>query len=129
MSSLFYCSVSSLNRDCKGKQLQTSLSTDKFSLNFCSFLFKRGYISSYMINGHKLIVHFKYINNRNLLNGISFISTPGHRIYCSYHHLLWLNKKYKGRNFFVLRTTKGFLTSSEAIHQHIGGELICRIHY
>jgi ribosomal protein S8 len=135
MSSLLHGYVSGFNRDSKGNQFSCILPYSKKTLSFCRFLFTRGWIRHYYVdnNNNKLVVRvlYKYYNARNTFYQLKIISSSGDRSYCTYKQLFYLCRKHihcKGI-YYVLRTSRGYLSSDEALSQGIGGELVGRIFY
>lgn len=55
------------------------------------------------------------------------LSSFGNRNYCTYRQLVHLCRNTRQHTYYILSTSKGFLSSHEALSIGIGGELICRI--
>ena len=85
----------------------------------------QGFIKSYKIslkNQYKLEIFLKYNNNQPILRKIQRLSKPGKRLYIKHQEFF---QKKKG--FYIVSTSKGFLTEIEAKKLNLGGELICKI--
>jgi small subunit ribosomal protein S8 len=55
---------------------------------------------------------------------LQLISKPGKRIYIGYKNLKDFNNGYK---LYILRTSKGIISSQTAIKYKIGGELLMKV--
>lgn len=53
------------------------------------------------------------------------VSTPGRRVYASVKEI---PKIKSGRGIVIVSTSKGVMSSVEAIKQRLGGELICKVY-
>lgn len=94
----------------------------KQSINILNILIKEGFIKNYKIESNKINIYLKYKNNKSIINNIKYLSKPGKRLYIKNKNIY---KKKEG--FFLISTSKGLLTLSEAKKFNIGGELICKI--
>lgn len=75
------------------------------------------------------MIHYKLVSSRNAITSLDLISSPGHTNYCTYRQLVFLCRNKAGRGYYVLSTSKGFLSSDEALSYRIGGELLLRIYF
>ena len=66
----------------------------------------------------------KYIKNKSVIQNFRRVSKPGRRIYVTSKALYKLNLPI---GFFILSTSQGILTSSDAKLKFIGGEVLCHI--
>jgi small subunit ribosomal protein S8 len=82
-----------------------------------------GYISEVVVDGNKLMIKIAYKRKEPVLSNIKIISKPGMRIYMGKDKL----KNHKSPTFFLLSTSKGILSSSEAIKKGVGGEVLAEI--
>jgi small subunit ribosomal protein S8 len=57
-------------------------------------------------------------------NKLTLVSKPGKRIYVGYRDLKDFNHGFKT---YILRTSKGIITSQTAIKLKIGGELLIKV--
>ncbi len=104
-----------------------------FCVNVLSVLKSSGYIANYEVmdaeNNKKYLVVYPLFNPRSLKNMFSaykLISKPGVRRYINFRDLK--NQVLVGRTrIFILSTSKGVLSSEEAIKMNVGGELLCVI--
>ncbi|MDR1300335.1 MAG: 30S ribosomal protein S8 [Candidatus Nomurabacteria bacterium] len=59
------------------------------------------------------------------ISEISRVSKPGRRVYAGASEI---PKVKSGRGLYIVSTSKGVMTSREAINARIGGELICKVY-
>ncbi len=71
----------------------------------------------------KLIIKPAYRKKEPVLMDLKLVSRPGLRIYMSADELA----AERGPHFFILSTSKGAMTSFDAIKKRIGGEVIVKI--
>lgn len=73
-----------------------------------------------------LNIKLKYFQNEGVIKTITKISKPGKRIYYSIKDLK--EKKFcNGLGIAVISTPKGVISDKDAIHQNIGGEVLCTV--
>lgn len=84
---------------------------------------KEGILTEITKKGGKLIVKPAYRKKEPILMDLKLVSRPGLRIYMSTDELAAI----KGPSIFILSTSKGAMTSLEAIKKRIGGEIIAEI--
>lgn len=87
------------------------------------------YVSCYeVLTERKLRVYLIY-NNNNLPNFrfTKLLFKPSHKTYISYKRLAILYK-YDYNIIFILSTSLGLLTHTEAISLKTGGELVCALY-
>ncbi|MBU0572545.1 30S ribosomal protein S8 [Patescibacteria group bacterium] len=84
---------------------------------------KEGILTEVKKKDGKLIVKPAYRKKEPILMDLKLVSKPGLRIYMGADEL----SAIRGPSFFILSTSKGALTSREAIKQRIGGEVIVEI--
>jgi len=78
-------------------------------------------------NFNKGSVFLKYIGGEPALLSIEIISKQSRRVYMSVVEIeRFLRKEGFGR-ILILSTNKGLLTHAQAIHQQVGGEVVCAI--
>lgn len=95
--------------------------------NLLFVLYKEGYILSFKrLNNDKtkIIVYLKYYKDKPLIQKTKQISKPSKRVFCSTKILA---KQKKLNNLIILSTTKGFMSSTNALILNLGGELLCQI--
>jgi len=74
----------------------------------------------------ELLVHLKYgPDGEYVINKIERVSTPGRR---SYRSIKDLPPVIRGMGIWVLSTSKGILSDTEARRQNVGGEVLCKVY-
>lgn len=92
---------------------------------------EEGFISSFSKeeirnNVSVLNIKLKYFENSGVIKTITKISKPGKRVYYSIKELR--EKKFcNGLGIAVISTPKGVISDKNAIHQNVGGEVLCTV--
>lgn len=84
---------------------------------------KAGFLEDVKVDGKKLIAKVAFRNKKPVIFNIKLISKPGLRIYQDVSEI----RSKKGPSVLVLSTSKGILTSPEALKKMVGGEVIAEI--
>jgi small subunit ribosomal protein S8 len=97
--------------------------------NLAAVLKKNGYICDFLVKDVRLgvkeiIVALKYVERVAVITGISRYSRPGCRLYCAADAI---PRVHNNLGMCILTTSKGILSDKEALHAHVGGELLCKI--
>ena len=103
---------------------------NKFSIKFLNILYKIGIIRGFFIleNENKILVYLKYKNKRATIYDIKVISKPSKRVYWNLNLLSKNYRKHAISNFYIISTSKGLITSNEAILKYsLSGEILCQI--
>jgi ribosomal protein S8 len=103
---------------------------NKFTIKFLDILFKIGIIRGFYIleNENNILVYLKYKNKKPTIYNIKIISKPSKRVYWNLNLLSKNYRKHAISNFYIISTSKGLITSNEAILQYsISGEILCEI--
>lgn len=95
-----------------------------FNRSMAATLKQSGFVSEYVVEGSRLKVKLTFHKKEPLLIDIKLISKPGLRIYMSLDQL----KAQRGPSILLLTTSKGVLTSTQAIKSGVGGEVIAEIY-
>jgi len=114
----------------KSRLLSIKVLKNKLTINFLILLYKIGLIRSfYMLNNEKkILIYLKYKNNKPIIYSMDLISKPSRRIYWTLNILSHNYRKYSFSTFYIISTSKGLITSNDAILQKsISGEILCRI--
>jgi len=103
--------------------------TPKFCLVILNLLQREGFIRGIKFGifnkKYCVVVLLKYSElQKPLISKIERISKPGKRIFCSGKVFWNLNT---GKGVFLIATSKGLLTDTEARAANVGGEIICYI--
>lgn len=106
---------------------EVALPFSKIKLEIAKILQKQGYITEVIKESKPwphLILVLAYEGKEPILKHIKRLSKPGQRAYATHDQL---PKVLNGLGFWILSTSKGMLTDSEARRSKIGGELICEV--
>lgn len=95
----------------------------KFIENIAKVLKKEGILTEVKKKDGKLTVKLAYRKKEPVLIDLKLVSKPGLRIYMGADEL----SAIRGPSFFILSTSKGPMTSREAIKKRMGGEVIVEI--
>ncbi len=82
-----------------------------------------GYLSDLREKGGDVIVQLAYRKKEPVILDIKLVSKPGLRVYKSVDEL----EKKKGPSVYIISTSKGILTTNEAVKKRVGGEVIAEI--
>jgi len=86
-------------------------------------LLKLGFLSSVEVKDGLLFVSLAYKKKSPILSDIKLISKPGLRVYWDLKKL----KEYRSPAVLLLSTSKGILSSKEALKEGLGGEVIAKV--
>lgn len=103
---------------------------NKISIHFLYLLTKIGLIRGFFIleKENHILVYLKYKNKKPALYNIEIISKPSKRVYWSLNVLSHFYRKHAFSTFYIISTSKGLITSNEAIlSKSISGEILCKI--
>ena len=118
-----YSSFNLIKTFINSNKYKTTIQLNSKNKRFCSFLFQNGFIEGYNIDFSNKII-LMYLSKYHYITPIKYIkqvSKPGGRRYISYKQLL----QWKNRNtFFVISSSKGIISSKEAISNRLGGEVL-----
>jgi small subunit ribosomal protein S8 len=108
------------------KLKEVELNFSKFLLDCLFVLKKEGYICDFYVKEirpglNKIFVLLKYYNNSAVISKLELFSKPGRRVYCKAKDI---KKYFGGLGLFVLSTSKGIITSFQAVKINCGGELL-----
>ena len=82
-----------------------------------------GYIKEVLKEDNTLRIRIAYVKKEPVLSNIKIISKPGLRIYMGKEEL----ESYRSPSFLLLSTSKGILSSREAIKKGVGGEVLAEV--
>ena len=123
-------SISRINVAYRSRLLSVKVLKSKLIINFLYLLYKIGLIRSFFIlsNEKSILVYLKYKNNKPIIYSMSIVSKPSRRIYWTLSALSHNYRKYAFSSFYIISTSKGLITSNEALFQkNISGEILCKI--
>lgn len=96
----------------------------KFKHEIAKALERAGLIQEIERKGKKVKkFKLKLKNNAAIFRDMKLLSTPGRRLYASYKELVKINRG----GLILLTTSRGVMTSEEAIKVKVGGQLIAKI--
>lgn len=72
-----------------------------------------------------LVITINEVGSNPRFTEITRMSTPGRRLYAGIKDIPRIKS---GRGIVILSTSKGVMSSKEAIKQRLGGELICKVY-
>lgn len=92
-------------------------------------LVKHGYLAAAKVEKTEpratLVVTINKEGENPTITEISRVSKPGRRVYAGANDIPVV---MSGRGIVVVSTSKGVMTGREAVKQHLGGELICKVY-
>jgi len=100
-----------------------SVPNTKLVYEVAKTLKKSGVLSEIKKEDSNLNLRLAYHKKEPLLINLKLVSKPGLRVYMNIDEL----SNHKGVSYFVLSTSKGVMTSKEALKLGIGGEAIAEI--
>lgn len=105
----------------------TDIPHSKMKESIAVILKQEGYIADYSVEGKlpkTLKLKLKYQGKKNVIEGLSRVSTPGLRRYVGSTEI---PRVRGGLGVAVLSTSEGLMTDNQARKKNIGGELLCYI--
>jgi small subunit ribosomal protein S8 len=90
-----------------------------------------GYLAEVKVENPKeapravLVITINREGENATINEINRVSKPGRRVYAGAQEI---PKVKSGRGIYIVSTSKGVMTSREAVNAKIGGELICKVY-
>jgi ribosomal protein S8 len=125
---LIYNSLALINQGIRQNSKYIIIPFNLDIYNLCVFLYKHGWISQfYNINNKRIIIYYKYIANKPIMNSLTIISKPGYK----HKNKLIYFKKNIFKNIYkseiVFKTNKGFFSIKESIRNNISGKILFRI--
>jgi small subunit ribosomal protein S8 len=84
---------------------------------------KLGFLDSVKKEKEEIVVGLTFKNKKPLLMDVKLVSKPGLRIYMGADEIA----KKKGPSIFLVTTTKGVISSVQAVKDRQGGEVIAEI--
>lgn len=88
-----------------------------------STLKRAGFLDSVKVKDKAILVRLAMAGKDPVLLGLKLVSKPGLRIYMNIKNL----KKRKARAILILTTSKGAMTSKDALKSGLGGEVIAEV--
>ena len=108
---------------------EVRLPSSKLKLTVAKELVRAGYLVDVKTEKQaprdELIVTIARDGDNPTITEIARVSKPGRRVYASASDI---PRVKSGRGVMLVSTSKGVMTGSEAVKQHLGGELICKVY-
>jgi len=96
----------------------------KQSIQIIDLLFQEGLVRRYKVLNNKIYIFLKYKDNLPLIKKIDLISSSKRRRFVKIKEV----QKLPFDKIYLVSTSKGIVTHTEAQKINLGGELICSIH-
>jgi ribosomal protein S8 len=123
---LLFKAISLINMGLKKYNKSIIISYNLEVYNFILLLLKLGLISQvFLVNNKRLIILLKYFNNKPVISNILTISRPGYKK--NFNLFKYKHLSFSYNTYYILRTSKGFLTQNDVLKYNLTGEVICRI--
>ncbi|MDR0955968.1 MAG: 30S ribosomal protein S8 [Candidatus Nomurabacteria bacterium] len=111
-----------------GKRV-VSVPSSKLKLVVAKELKKCGYLTDVKVEKaaprDNIVITINDEGQNPTITEIARVSKPGRRVYAGAADI---PKIRSGRGVVLVSTSKGVMTGREAIRQHLGGELICKVY-
>lgn len=108
---------------------EVRLPSSKLKLTVAKELAKAGYLVNVKTEKNSprddLVVTINEEGKNPVITEIARVSKPGRRVYAGAKEI---PKVKSGRGVMIVSTSKGIMTGAEAIKNHLGGELICKVY-
>lgn len=121
--------LSSLKNAYVAGKREANLPFSKLNLALVKILVTEGYLAEVSKistqDGHEQLgVRLNSSKDGKVIGNIRRLSRPGIRLYSSAQDLRPSNRRL---GIVIVSTSKGLMTSREAVKKNLGGELVCRI--
>jgi small subunit ribosomal protein S8 len=108
---------------CLADKRQVTVSKTNLIKSVAKVMKDLGYLEKVEEDGRKLTVSITYHSKKPILTDIKLVSRPGLRIYKSVRDL----EGHKGPSTPIVSTSKGVMSSKDAVKKRLGGEVIAEI--
>lgn len=116
-----------INNASLSNQSDVSVPTSKKNLRILMVLYKEGIIRGFVINKKKIIIQIKYTTGGSIkpvVKKLKMISTNGRVVFVSVKVLSMLAHH---NEILLISTSKGILTTKEALQLNVGGIVLAKI--
>lgn len=107
---------------CRVGKTVVSVPLSIFKAKVLDVMKSAGYVSGYSVEDGFISVALKYYNESPVITSIKRVSKPGRRFYASVD---LLKKMHDGVGVFIVSTSRGLMTDSDAVSSGLGGEVVC----
>lgn len=108
------------------RHASTKVRKTKFNASVLKVLLEQGSIKSFEdgvdADKYYIIVQLAYVNSRPSMKSVDIKSRPGLRVY---YGVADIPRFKSGLSYGIITTSKGVMTSHQAVAAGLGGELIC----
>ena len=108
---------------------EVRLPSSKLKVTVAKELVRTGYLADVKVEKQsprdELVVTIYRDGENPTITEIARVSKPGRRVYASANDI---PRVKSGRGVMLVSTSKGIMTGREAIKNHLGGELICKVY-
>jgi len=108
---------------------EVRMPASKLKLTVAEELVKAGFLTNAKTEKgsprDELVVTINEEGKNPVITEIARVSKPGRRVYAAANEI---PKVKSGRGIMLVSTSKGIMTGNEAIKNHLGGELICKVY-
>ena len=118
--------ISMINLAAAKRTKSFEIYSSKFIMDVISKLLKLGIIRGFMLNGNKVEVFMKYVDNRVPFIKVSQVSKVSSKGFVKYNKLKYISDR-NGSSVFILTTSSGLKFNYECLNENIGGEIIMKI--
>ena len=105
------------------RKQEVDVSCTKLIRSVADEMKKMGYLDSVEEKEGRIIVKLTFHKKAPLISKVRLVSKPGLRIYVGVGDL----DKERGPSVFIVSTSKGVMSSREAIKKRLGGEVIAEV--
>jgi len=102
---------------------EVSMPETKSIKTVANALKKAGYLEDVATIDKNIVVKLSMMNKKPILSDLKIVSKPGLRVYIEVRDL----EKRRKPSIYLISTSKGILSSREAIKQRVGGEIIAEV--
>jgi len=121
--------IAILKKSILTKKKYCSIPYTKPNIFFIHFLYKNGFIELYQTkkNINNIEVKFKIYQDKYVLHSITNFFRPGNLNYLNVKRISQLKQQKNIQTMYILWTSFGFITLSQAFYRKVGGILVCKL--
>lgn len=120
--------ISIINVALKTNKLYCSVPLTTTNIEIVFILLQEGYLYSIVLDednkyNPRILLKLKYHHNKSVLKYIKLLSKPGKKHYITSKKLKALSSSHRHKKY-ILSTSKGIVSSEQALNEGIGGEAL-----
>lgn len=121
--------ISILKKSILVKKKYCNVPYTKPNIYFIHFLYKNGFLELYQIKqkSNKIEIKFKIYQDKYVLHEITNFFKPGNLNYLNIKKISQLKQQKNIQTMYILWTSYGFITLSQAFYRKVGGILVCKL--